>query len=83
MNQLGGFTITNSNAGEMVKNVFLQAPVARMQAKRGLLGSNFTNELNPQIEIEKQLFNAAIKTGDYKGPESFMGHNEFKEKISN
>lgn len=83
MNQLGGYTITNSGAGEMVKNVFLQAPVARMQAKRGLLGTNFTNELNPQIEIEKQLFNAAIKTGDYKGPESFMAHNEFKEKISN
>ncbi len=81
MNLLGGFSFTNQSAGEIIKSIFSQSPVARMQAKRGLLGENFTHDLNPKIEIEKQLFNAALKTGDYKGAGPFMGHSEFKEKV--
>jgi len=77
-NLLGGFTLTNLSANEVIKNIFAQSPVARMQAKRGLLGTNFTHEINSQIEVEKNLFNGALKTGDYKSQGHFMALSEFK-----
>ncbi len=81
MDLLGGHSLTTISASEMVKSIFSQSPVARLQAKRGLLGNHFTTELNPKIEVEKSLFNASLQTGDYKGSGSFMNHGEFKEKI--
>ncbi|MBY0413051.1 MAG: enoyl-CoA hydratase/isomerase family protein, partial [Bdellovibrionales bacterium] len=42
MNALGGWCDTDITANDIVKRIFAQAPVARMQTKRGLLGNNFT-----------------------------------------
>jgi enoyl-CoA hydratase/carnithine racemase len=81
MNALGGWCDTDLNANTLVKQVFAQAPIARMQAKRGLLGDNFTHEVNSKIEIERKIFNATVATRDYTQANPFMGHSEFKEKL--
>lgn len=81
LNTLGGWCETDLLAQDLLKQIFTQAPVARMQAKRGLLGNNFTTEVNSKIEVEKQIFNASVKTGDYKEEQPFMSHSEFKEKL--
>lgn len=82
MNMLGGFCDTTTTASTLLKQIFAQAPVARMQAKRGILADNFTEDVNPKIEIERQIFNATAATADYTQTDStFMSHTEFKEKI--
>lgn len=81
MNTLGGWCDTDLNANILVKQIFAQAPVARMQTKRGLLGSNFTAEIDPKIEIERKIFNAAVATMDYTQASPFMSHSEFKDKL--
>ena len=81
MNALGGWCDTDLNANTIVKQIFAQAPVARMQAKRGLLGTNFTKEIDPKIEVERKIFNAAMATMDYTQNNPFMSHTEFKEKL--
>ena len=63
-----------------MKQIFAQAPVARMQAKRGILGDNFTQNIGPKIDIERKIFNAAAATSDYTQNNPFMSHSEFKEK---
>lgn len=82
LNLLGGYTDTETTPAELLKNIFNQAPVARMQAKRGLLGENMTTEVNQKINVEREIFNATISTGDFNnGVGKFMGHAEFKEKV--
>lgn len=81
MNALGGWCDTDLNPNLLVKQIFAQAPVARMQTKRGLLGSNFTQDVNPKIEVERKIFNAAAATMDYTQNNPFMSHSEFKEKL--
>ena len=81
MNTLGGWCDVGVHQKEILAQIFAQAPVARMQAKRGLLGSNFTNDVNAKIEVERQIFNASVRTGDYTGDQPFMSHSEFKEKL--
>ena len=82
MNALGGWCDTDLEATPLLKQIFAQAPVARMQAKRGLLGTNFTHDIDPKIEVERKIFNAAAATGDYtQKTETFMSHTEFKEKL--
>lgn len=81
MNTLGGWCDTDIDAQSLLKQIFAQAPVARMQAKRGLLGSNFTTDVNTKIEVEQQIFNASVRTGDYTQTQAFMSHSEFKEKL--
>lgn len=81
MNQLGGWCDEDMTAKDILATIFAQAPVARMQAKRGLLGTNFTQEVNTKIEVEKQIFNASVKTGDYTQAGPFMSHSAFKEKL--
>ncbi len=80
MNFLGGYCDTTSIADALLKQIFAQAPVARMQAKRGILGGNFTHEVDPKIEIERKIFNATAATSDYTQNNPFMSHTEFKEK---
>lgn len=81
MNTLGGWCDVGLHPKEILATIFAQAPVARMQAKRGLLGSNFTNDVNAKIEVERQIFNASVRTGDYTLEQPFMSHSEFKEKL--
>jgi len=81
MNVLGGWCDTDFHATTLLRSIFAQAPVARMQAKRGILGNNFTEAVNAQIEIEKAIFNAAVATSDYTQEHPFMSHTDFKEKL--
>jgi len=81
MNMLGGYCDTNMVPGHLLKQIFAQAPVARMQAKCGILSDNFTHDINPKIEVEKKIFNATVATSDYTQTNPFMTHTEFKEKL--
>lgn len=81
-NNLGGWLETEISYKEILLNIFKQAPVARMQAKRGLLGDNFNTSVDDKIKIEKQIFNASVTTGDYKSANGqFMDQSEFKQKL--
>ena len=80
MNLLGGYCDTQVQATDLMKHIFAQAPVARMQAKRGILGNNFTHDVDLKIEIERKIFNATTATSDYTQANPFMSHTEFKEK---
>lgn len=81
MNMLGGYCDTTVVANDLLKQIYAQAPVARMQAKRGILGDNFTHDVNPKIEVERKIFNATAATSDYTQSNPFMSHTEFKEKL--
>ncbi|MBC7429032.1 MAG: hypothetical protein H7336_10495 [Bacteriovorax sp.] len=81
MNTLGGYCDTDFHATTLLRQIFAQAPVARMQAKRGILGDNFTEAVNAKIEVEKTIFNAAVATSDYTQENPFMTHSAFKEKL--
>ena len=81
LNALGGWCDTDLEANNLLKQIFAQAPVARMQAKRGLLGTNFTHEVGGKIEVEKQIFSASAATGDYTQTAPYMSHTEFKDKL--
>ena len=81
LNTLGGWADTDIEPTVLLRQIFSQAPVARMQAKRGLLGMNFTESVDPKIEVERKIFNAAVATLDYKQENPFMSHTEFKEKL--
>lgn len=81
-NSLGGWIETDLSYKEVLLNIFKQAPVARMQAKRGLLGENFTKDVNEKIKLEQQIFNATLATDDYKETTgNFMNHQDFKQKL--
>jgi enoyl-CoA hydratase/carnithine racemase len=82
MNLLGGYCEITSSATELIKHIFTQAPIARMQAKRGFVGEVFNQSLTEKIEVEKGLFNVTVATEDYKIKEPFIGLKEFKEKMS-
>lgn len=78
---LGGWCEFEVEANTILTNIFNQAPIARMQAKRGLFGSHdAVNE--HEIETEKKLFNAVVHSKDYTREGNFMSPAEFKEKIS-
>lgn len=80
--KLGGYVEVETSYKEILKTIFSQAPVARTQAKHGLLGDNFTNKLDEKIQFERKIFNATLMTGDYSTNEGeFMSHNDFKDKI--
>lgn len=81
LNSLGGWCDTDLETSSLLQQIFAQAPVARMQAKRALLGNNFTHDIDSKIEVERKIFNAAAATGDYAMNGSFMSHTEFKEKL--
>lgn len=81
MNMLGGYCDTTVVAGNLLKQIFAQAPVARMQAKRGILNDNFTHDIDLKIEVERKIFNATAATSDYTQTNTFMTHTEFKEKL--
>lgn len=78
---LGGWCEFDKDACSILANIFAQAPVARMQAKRGLYGVKQTQDENESL-IEKQLFNAVVRSQDYTKEANFMNPNEFKEKVA-
>ncbi len=78
---LGGWCETDSNQKIMLLNIFNQAPVARIQAKRGLLGETFTNGA-AKIEEERQIFNSVTITRDYTKTEGFMSSQTYKDILT-
>ena len=79
---LSGPIETERSVTSIIKEIFTQAPVARMQVKRGLINDVFNEELKHKIEIEKELFNGTLATGDFRQNEQFMSPTQLKEKIS-
>ena len=79
---LGGWCEFDRDACAILTNIFQQAPIARMQAKRGLYGIK-QNINEDEIEIEKQIFNATVKSKDYTKESEFMSPSEFKEQNMN
>ncbi len=78
---LGGWCEFESKSEVILENIFKQAPIARMQAKRGLYGIKQSVD-QEESEIEKKLFNAVLVSEDYKKDSNFMTINEFKENTS-
>lgn len=78
---LGGWCEFDKDVCAILANIFAQAPVARMQAKRGLYGNNQTANQADQ-EVEKQLFNAVVHSQDYTKQSDFMNPSEYKDKVS-
>lgn len=77
---LGGWCEVEADANTILTSIFNQAPIARMQAKRGLYGSHQEKD-NHELETEKKLFNAVVHSKDYKQEGAFMSPSEFKEKL--
>jgi enoyl-CoA hydratase len=78
---LGGWCEFDRDACAILTNIFNQAPIARMQAKRGLYGVQ--QSVNQQeIEIEKKIFNATVHSKDYTKKSDFLSPSEFKEKVA-
>lgn len=78
---LGGWCETDSNQKLMLLTIFNQAPVARIQAKRGLLGETFTAAV-AKVEEERQIFNAVTVTRDYTRTEGFMTSKDYKDLLT-
>lgn len=78
---LGGWCEFGGDANAILTSIFQQAPIARMQAKRGLFGTH-TEIQDHQLDTEKKLFNAVVCSKDYTREGNFMSAAEFKEKIS-
>lgn len=76
---LGGWCEFDQDANTILSNIFAQAPIARMQAKRGLYGikENINQE---EMEIEKQIFNATVQSKDYTKQSDFMSAAQLREK---
>lgn len=78
---LGGWCEFDKDPCSILTNIFSQAPIARMQAKRGLYGINQTTHQD-DVNLEKQLFNAVVHSMDYTKQSDFMNPSDFKEKVS-
>jgi enoyl-CoA hydratase/carnithine racemase len=78
---LGGWCEFDKDACSILTNIFAQAPIARMQAKRGLYGINQTSH-QKDLEVENQLFNAVVHSKDYTKQTDFLNPSEFKEKVA-
>ena len=74
---LGGWCEFDCDASAILSNIFSQAQIARMQAKRGLYGIKQSID-QEAVEIEKQIFNATIQSKDYTKQRDFMSVAEFK-----
>lgn len=81
MNLLGGFCEVGNNQKNITAMVFNQAPVARMQAKRGLLGETFNNG-SATVDEEKQIFTAVTVTRDYSKESDFMSSQSYKDLLN-
>lgn len=78
---LGGWCETEATPKILLQNIFEQAPVARIQTKRGLLGETF-NKGSTKIEEEKQIFNSVTVTKDYtKKCNDFMSSKDYKDLL--
>lgn len=76
---LGGWCEFDRDACSILANIFAQAPIARMQAKRGLYSSKVNKE---EAETEKKLFNAVVHSQDYTKENNFKSPSEFKEQLA-
>ena len=76
---LGGWCDFDKDACAILKNIFNQAPIARIQAKLGLYGIHQVAD-SEEMEIEKKLFNTVVHSKDYTKESGFMSATEFKEK---
>jgi enoyl-CoA hydratase/carnithine racemase len=77
---LGGHAYFNGDAESILISIFNQAPIARMQAKRGLYGIHDKENI-VEIEVEQKLFNAVVHSKDYTKLSGFMSPSEFKDKM--
>lgn len=77
---LGGWCEFDTDASPILANIYAQAPIARMQAKRGLYGINQSVD-QEAIEVEKQLFNAVVHSKDYTRESDFMKPAELKASL--
>lgn len=78
---LGGWCEFGGKPETILAHIFNQAPIARMQAKRGLFGTH--DETNKhEMETEKKLFNAVVHSKDYTRESDFMSPAEYKEKLT-
>lgn len=78
---LGGWCESELDPLILLGNIFAQAPIARLQAKRGLYGIDLVLH-QENLAIEKQIFNAVIHSMDYTKENDFMNLSEFKEKVA-
>lgn len=78
---LGGWCEFEVDANTILANIFAQAPIARMQAKRGLFGTHEAANVH-EMEVEQKLFNAVVHSKDYTRENNFMSPAEFKESVS-
>ncbi len=76
----GGYCETDSSQKVILQQIFAQAPVARIQAKRGMLGETFNNG-SAKMEEEKQIFNAVTVTRDYTKESDFMSSQDYKSML--
>lgn len=77
---LGGWCETDTNQKAILLSIFQQAPVARIQTKRGLLGETFINA-SAKIQEEQQIFNAVTVTRDYTKDDGFMSSKNYKDLL--
>lgn len=77
---LGGWCEVNSNTDSILMNIFKQAPIARIQAKKALYGLKDSKN-NEELKNEKKIFNSVIESRDYTRDENFMTLNEYKSSF--
>jgi enoyl-CoA hydratase/carnithine racemase len=77
---LGGWCESNTSAERILANIFKQAPIARIQAKKALYGLRDAKN-NEELKNEKKIFNSVIESRDYTRNEDFMSLNEFKNSF--
>ncbi|MBP9679900.1 MAG: enoyl-CoA hydratase/isomerase family protein [Bacteriovorax sp.] len=77
LHALGGHCEYDLEASTIMANIFNQAPIARIQAKRGLLDIHRPKNVE-ELELEKNLFNAVVNSKDYTKESGFMSVAEFK-----
>lgn len=82
LKNMGGWIDVNAEAAPIMERIFNQAPVARMQAKRALYGQS-TAEKKKSEKVEKEIFNAVVRSRDYTRSSDFMNVNEFKSNVVN
>jgi len=77
---LGGWCEFDRDACLILANIYSQAPIARMQAKRGLysIKSSINKE---EAETEKKLFNASVHSEDYTRENNFMSPSDYKIQL--
>jgi enoyl-CoA hydratase/carnithine racemase len=77
---LGGWCENSSSIDNILLNIFNQAPIARVQAKKALYGLK-DSKSNEELKVEKKIFNSVIESQDYTRESEFMSLNEYKKSF--